>query len=111
LTGRRRPADFLICRHCRKPFRAISASHLRRRHGYDYWTSETTLDEIRRWPAERHSTRAGAVDREYPALLHKTKKFFGSWDAARDAAGVCIDRGRPTPQIVPPREPDPQPNS
>ena len=67
------------------------------------WSKETLLDEIRRWAAEGHRTNRRTVARDYQALIHQGVKRFGSWDAARAAAGVEIDRGRaskPAPQIT-----------
>jgi len=52
------------------------------------WTREKLLEEIRRWQAEGHQLNYKAVQEEYQALIHQARKFFGSWDRARAAAGV-----------------------
>jgi hypothetical protein len=62
LTGHRHPADFITCRHCHKPFRAISASHLRRRHGL----------RRKNTPSELYAA-AG--------------RLFGNWESAVKKAG------------------------
>ena len=58
------------------------------------WSRELVLEEIRRWAAEGHRTNRKSVSREFQALVHQGLKYFDSWDAARVAAGVAIDRGR-----------------
>ena len=68
------------------------------------WTKDTLVEEIRRWAAEGHRTNRKSVSREYQALIPQAIKYFGTWDAARAAAGVAIDRGRapkPPPSVVP----------
>jgi hypothetical protein len=52
------------------------------------WTKQKVLSEIRRWTAEGHRLNYRAVAFEYQALIHQARKFFGSWDRARAAAGV-----------------------
>jgi hypothetical protein len=52
------------------------------------WTKQKLLEEIRQWKAEGHRLNYQAVKCEYQALIHQARKFFGSWDRARAAAGV-----------------------
>ncbi len=52
------------------------------------WTREKALSEIRRLGAEGHPLYYSAVASDYPALIHQSRKFFGSWDRARAEAGV-----------------------
>jgi hypothetical protein len=52
------------------------------------WTRAKVLSEIRRWKAEGHPLGYKRVQHGYQALLHQAKKFFGTWDGARAAAGV-----------------------
>ncbi|MBI3861038.1 MAG: hypothetical protein HY290_04000 [Planctomycetia bacterium] len=58
------------------------------------WSREMLLAEIRRWAALGHRTNSKSISREYQALLPQARKYFRSWDAARAAAGVALDRGR-----------------
>jgi hypothetical protein len=51
------------------------------------WTKQKLLEVIRRWHAEGHRLNYKAVQSEYPALIHQARRFFGSWDRARAAAG------------------------
>jgi hypothetical protein len=57
------------------------------------WSKETVLDEIHRWAAEGHCTNHSSVTRDFQMLIIQARKYWGSWDAARAAAGVPIDRG------------------
>jgi hypothetical protein len=52
------------------------------------WTEAKLLSEIRRWKREGHPLRYKRVQESYQALLHQARKFFGSWEGARAAAGV-----------------------
>jgi hypothetical protein len=52
------------------------------------WSEDKLLSEIRRWHAEGHRLNFGAVKSAYSALIHQARRFFGSWDRARAAAGV-----------------------
>jgi hypothetical protein len=49
------PADYVVCRHCRRKFRAIRALHLIRRHGYD--AEHPVADYKRRFGLESASCR------------------------------------------------------
>ncbi len=57
------------------------------------WTKENVLEEIRRRRSDGNAMHYKAVKRSHEALLQQAKKFYGSWDAARAAAGVEIDHG------------------
>jgi hypothetical protein len=52
------------------------------------WTKQKLVEEICRWHAEGHRLNYKAVQTERQALIHQARKFFGSWDRARAAAGV-----------------------
>ena len=52
------------------------------------WTKAKVLTEIRAWKRKGHRLNYRAVKLGYQALLQQAKKFFGSWDNARVAAGV-----------------------
>jgi hypothetical protein len=52
------------------------------------WSKRLLLSEIRRWSEEGHALNYRAVKQEYQALIHQARKFYGSWDPARAAAGV-----------------------
>src|SRR5262249_60874334 len=52
------------------------------------WTRANLLKEIRRWRRAGHRLNYRAVADSYQALIHQARKFFGSWDKARAAAGV-----------------------
>jgi hypothetical protein len=52
------------------------------------WTESKVLAEIRRQKAEGRPLNHSQVKRDYQALLHQARKFFGSWDGALAAAGV-----------------------
>jgi hypothetical protein len=52
------------------------------------WTKRKLIEEIRRWNAEGNRVNYQAVKLGYQALIHQARKFFGSWDRARAAAGV-----------------------
>ena len=52
------------------------------------WSKGKLLSEIRRWHALGHRLNYRAVKLEYQALIHQSRKYFGSWDRARAAAGV-----------------------
>ncbi len=54
---------------------------------YD-WTKQKLLEEIRRWKAEGNKLNYQSVKSAYQALIHQARRFFGSWDLARAAAGV-----------------------
>jgi hypothetical protein len=57
------------------------------RKRYD-WTKAKLVEEIGRWKAEGHRMNCGEVVAEYQALAKQARKYFGSWDKARAAAGV-----------------------
>jgi hypothetical protein len=57
------------------------------RKRYD-WTKSALLSEIRRWKAEGNKLNYKSVQSAYQALIHQSRKFFGSWDRALAAAGV-----------------------
>ena len=57
------------------------------------WSRELVLDEIRRWAAEGRRTNHRTVWQEYQTLTVQARKYYGSWDAARTAAGVPLHRG------------------
>lgn len=61
------------------------------------WSKELVLDEIRRWAAEGRRTNHRTVWLEYQILTVQARKYYGSWDAARTAAGVPLDRGPAPP--------------
>ncbi len=61
------------------------------------WSKDLVLSEIQRWAAEGHRTNRKSLAREYQALLQQGLKYFGSWDAARLAAGVAVEHGRSGP--------------
>lgn len=52
------------------------------------WTEVKLVAEIRRWTAAGNPLNYRAVADNYQALIHQARKFFGSWDRARAAAGV-----------------------
>ena len=52
------------------------------------WNKKSVVEEIRRWQAQGKQMNYSALKAEYQALLCQAKRFFKSWDAARDAAGV-----------------------
>jgi hypothetical protein len=52
------------------------------------WSKKVLLSEIRRWKAERRRLNYRAVRYEYQALILQARKYYGSWDRARAAAGV-----------------------
>jgi hypothetical protein len=52
------------------------------------WTKKKLLEEIRRWKRAGHRLNYRAVKSEYQALIHQARKYYGSWDRARAAAGV-----------------------
>jgi hypothetical protein len=52
------------------------------------WTKRKLVEEMRRWHAEGHRLNYKSVQSEYQALIHQARKYFGSWDCARAAAGV-----------------------
>jgi hypothetical protein len=58
------------------------------------WTRDELLVEIRRWHAAGNPMSFAAVHRSYQALTKYSRRFFGSWDAARAAAGLTIHCGR-----------------
>jgi hypothetical protein len=58
---------------------------IRKRYG---WTEPGLLEEIRRWQTAGHQLNYRSVASEYQALIHQARRFFGSWDSARAAAGV-----------------------
>jgi len=60
----------------------------------NYWTRDIVLEEVRRWNEAGHPTNYSAMEREYYALVKQGVKLFGTWDAARAAAGVKVERLR-----------------
>ncbi|MCH7989146.1 MAG: hypothetical protein IID46_08340 [Planctomycetes bacterium] len=52
------------------------------------WTEAKVLSEIRAWKRKGNRLNYRAVKLSYQALLQQAKKYFGSWDNARLAAGV-----------------------
>jgi hypothetical protein len=52
------------------------------------WTSQKLLTEIRKRKRDGHRLNYRAVKLECQALIHQARKYFGSWDRARTAAGV-----------------------
>jgi hypothetical protein len=52
------------------------------------WTKDEVLSEIRRMKTEQKSMNYRAVAARGQAIIYQSRKFFGSWDAARAAAGV-----------------------
>ena len=52
------------------------------------WTKDKVLAEIRRLKAEGQPLNSRAVAARGQAVIKQARKFFGSWDAARAAAGV-----------------------
>jgi len=93
----RQRASFVACRHCQKRFSrhqpwtdfveslGIPYPGIKKRRD---WTRAALLSEIQRWQAEGNPLNYRAVKNTYQALIHQARKYFGSWDAARAAAGV-----------------------
>ncbi len=52
------------------------------------WTADKLVAEMRKRKRAGLPMYYKAVQRTYQALIFQAKKFFGSWDAARRAAGV-----------------------
>jgi hypothetical protein len=52
------------------------------------WSKANLVKEIRRWKRTGHPLNYSAVQDTYQALIHQARKYFGSWDRARAAAGV-----------------------
>jgi hypothetical protein len=52
------------------------------------WTQEKLLSEIRRLKAKGNPLTYRAVAAVSQSFIHQARRFFGSWDAARAAAGV-----------------------
>ena len=52
------------------------------------WTEEKLLTEIRRLRAEKNPLTYRAVAACSQSYIHQARRFFGSWDAARAAAGA-----------------------
>ena len=120
--------DAVMCRHCRKDFRAITVQHLRKDHDYrgdhpvrDYkrrfrlryvrcadsrrrqsermddfwekrgqhWTRKRLIAEIRRMHRAGECLRFTVV---HPRMRWPANRFFGSWRAAVEAAGINYDQ-------------------
>lgn len=80
---------------CTQPGKGLDRLHRIVRHpvsqreeGRRDWTKAKVLKEIRAWKRKGHHMNYRAFKQDYQALLQLAKKFFGSWDRARTAAGA-----------------------
>jgi hypothetical protein len=57
-------------------------------HAVRKWSSVKVISEIQRWNAEGQALNSAAMVQIDQSLVIQARKFFGSWDTARAAAGV-----------------------
>ncbi|MFA4028625.1 MAG: hypothetical protein GDYSWBUE_000641 [Candidatus Fervidibacterota bacterium] len=68
------------------------------------WTKEQIIEEIKRLYNEGKDLRISVIQKEYPSLLAsaQSKRYFGSWRAAVEAAGIDYEgmvKGR-RPKVI-----------